>query len=494
MQDPGHGVNHGPLETALTEFAGLLLGEFVVSDVLQRLCEHALEVLPLSGAGVCLQDADDLRVAWATGPGVLELEHAQRRLGEGPCGAALEQGRPVQVRLREQAQRWPRYTPVALELGVRTVLALPLHARGRTWGVVDLYCERETPFEDEELRAARTLTDVATAYLVTASDRRARRLAEDTLRLQALHDPLTGLPNRLLLLDRLDHALTGVARQPGSVGLLFLDLDRFKQVNDAHGHVAGDRLLVAVADRLGHAVRPSDTLCRLGGDEFVVLCEDLHPGGVDLLQIGRRLLDALGAPFPLAEGEVVVRGSVGAVLAQLDDVAEQVLRDADMAMYTAKRAGGGLTLSDRRAHPDPATAIRTESELQQALGRGELQVFYQPVVSLGDGPARRAAHGQPGPQRDQRRGQEALLRWHHPRRGLLPAAEFVPALEQTGLITEVGMWVLRQVCAQSGLLRPADAHPDWFVAVNVSARQLRAPASPRRSRGSSPTPAPWPST
>jgi GGDEF domain-containing protein len=199
-------------------------------------------------------------------------------------------GEPVCADLSAARERWPRYTPEADRLRVCSFAALPLRAHGRTWGVLDLYGASSEPLTEEEMAAACTLSDTAAAYVTAAHDRHARRLAEDELRLQALHDPLTGLPNRLLMLDRLKHALTGVARQPGSVGLLFLDLDGFKQVNDAHGHIAGDQLLVAVAERLTQTLRPTDTLARLGGDEFVVLCEDLHRGGGDLKAIAERVL------------------------------------------------------------------------------------------------------------------------------------------------------------------------------------------------------------
>ena len=459
-------VDHNRLETALSEFAQLLLGDFAVEDVLQRLCGHALRILPVFGAGVALTLDEAcatecrLRVAWATGPNVDELEDLQRRLGEGPCMDVLSSGEALDVQLRVAGDRWIHYPAEATRLGVNRVAAMPLRARGRTLGVLDLYTERDEPFSDEELRTMQVLTDVATAYVLTARQREARDRAERQLRRQALQDPLTGLANRVLLIDRLGHALSGLHRRPGSIGLFFLDLDRFKQLNDAFGHAVGDRLLVAVARRLAGVLGPTDTLSRLGGDEFVVLCEDLHAGEADLTTIGQRLVDTLSEPIDLAEGPVVVRGSVGAVLPAPDDTAERVLRDADFAMYLAKRSGGGLVISDRRTSPSLGAALQHEADLAQAIERGELTVYYQPVVSLRDGA---------------NLGFEALLRWQHPRRGLLAPSEFLPLAEESGLIHPIGRWVLCEVCARLPELRAAASGRECFVSVNVSARQLRDP-------------------
>lgn len=197
---------------------------------------------------------------------------------------------------------------------------------------------------------------------------------------------MTGLPNRLLLLDRLQQALAGVARQPGSAGLLFPDLNRSKQITDAHGHAVGDRLLVAVASRLEHALRPTDTLARLGGDD-VVLCENLHEDTADLPTIGQRLLAALAEPISLPElpaGEVVVRARIGAVELVGGDSPQDVLHHADTAMYRAERRGGGVAKSDRVFDARAASGLRTDTELQHALERGQLRLAFQPVVALPD--------------------------------------------------------------------------------------------------------------
>jgi diguanylate cyclase (GGDEF)-like protein len=451
------------LSRAYAEFAELLLTDYEVADVLQRLCDHALGLLDVDGAGVSLPGSDGVRVAWASGPDAHELEDLQRDHGQGPCVDVLGAGAPLEVGYEQAAARWPLYTGHAVRLGVQRWAALPLRARDRTWGVLSLYRRQDRAFAADELAVTQVLADTATAYLVMAEDRGARRTAEDELRTQAVRDPLTGLLNRVLMFDRLRQALAGVARHPGSAGLLFLDLDRFKEINDEHGHVVGDRLLTAVARRLEHAVRPTDTLARFGGDEFLVLCQDLHHQAVDLRGIAQRLVVALAPPFRLPEvpgGEMVVRASIGAVELVDGDSPQDALHHADTAMYSAKRAGGGVVLSSRSVDSVAAAALRSDAELHRALERHELRLAFQPIVALPD---------------QATTGLEVLLRWQHPTRGLLSAAQFVPVLERTGLIVPVGDWVLSEACRRLPELLPSGASDTWFLAVNVSVQQLQAP-------------------
>jgi diguanylate cyclase (GGDEF)-like protein len=451
------------LSRVYAEFAELLLTEYEVADVLQQLCQHALGLVDVDGAGVSLSGGDGLRVGWAAGPRAEDLEELQVRQGEGPCLEVLSSGQQLQVGAEEAAARWPLYARPALQLGVQRWAALPLRARDRTWGVLTLHRLEDRPLTGDELAVTQVLADTATAYLVMAEDRAARRAAEEELRSQAVRDPLTGLLNRVLMFDRLRQAVAGVARHPGSAGLLFLDLDRFKQVNDEHGHVVGDRLLTAVARRLEHAVRPSDTLARFGGDEFLVLCEDLHQQAVDLRGIAQRLLVALAPPFRLPEvpgGQVVVRASIGAVELVEGDGPQDVLHHADTAMYAAKRSGGGVVVSSRSGDSLAAAGLRSDTELERALERDQLRLAFQPIVALPDRTVT---------------GVEVLLRWQHPVRGLLSAAAFVPGLERTGLIVPVGSWVLLEACQRLPELVPPAASDAWFLAVNVSVQQLQAP-------------------
>jgi diguanylate cyclase (GGDEF)-like protein len=460
-------VDHGRLEGGLAEFARLISDAFSVERVLQMLCENAIASLPVFGAGVSVvppeggKEGKELHIAWASGPRAQDLEDLQRRVGQGPCLEAMQTRRLVQAQLTGKTPRWPRYDVEALGLGVRRVIAVPLISEGHTWGALDAYSSGEAPFTLEVVGAVQVLADAATACLSTATDRQLRLEAEERLRLQALHDPLTGLPNRILLEERLLLALSHLDRRPGSAGVLFFDLDRFKQINDAHGHAVGDKVLIEVAARLGKVLRPSDTLCRFGGDEFVVVCEDLHPGGDDLDSIGRRIGEVLEPPFVASEGTFAIRASIGAVLAEAGDSPERLLRDADLAMYIAKRERpGGLKHSDRRSASKLVATLRMEAALAEALRREELAVYYQPVVPLNGGKVS---------------GLESLVRWRHAERGVLTAGAFVPALERSGLIVGAGQWIIRDVCAHLAAVRPDDAPDDWFTAINLSARQLAEP-------------------
>lgn len=288
-----------------------------------------------------------------------------------------------------------------------------------------------------------------------------RKRSEAMLSHAAGHDALTDLPNRSLLLARLDAAL----QQGEQVAVLFLDLDRFKVVNDGLGHAAGDLLLVQVANRLRDVMRPGDLVARLGGDEFVVLCRNADAATAQA--VGARVLAALNEPLPTAGmGDVVIGASIGVSLAGPDDTAEVVLRDADTAMYAAKAAGGG------RVHaftPELRDAVvRThelEVELRAAVRAGELSVAYQPVISL--------AHGWI-------LGCEALARWDHPRRGAVAPSEFIEVAEQSDLILEIGAWVLRRALEDVAAWPCPMTGPAPTVSVNVSLRQLVAPGFARR--------------
>jgi diguanylate cyclase (GGDEF)-like protein len=279
-------------------------------------------------------------------------------------------------------------------------------------------------------------------------------------RLQTLTDPLTGLGNRQLLLERTTAALE--RRGDRHVALLFLDLDRFKLVNDSLGHEAGDRLLVAIAERLRHCVRPADTVVRFGGDEFAVLCEDLQdPREVDGLVA--RLTAAVAEPVVVDGAELFPVGSIGVALANgHDDSAARLLREADAAMYRAKEAGGGAARFDEEMRRGALRRLALEAELQRALRDGELETYYQPVHRLDAGRALVAV--------------EALVRWNHPDRGLLAPAEFIPVAEETGLIRRVGAVVLEQACAQLARWTAAGGPAATLeLAVNVSPRQLSDP-------------------
>ncbi|MEO6880671.1 MAG: EAL domain-containing protein [Mycobacteriaceae bacterium] len=297
-------------------------------------------------------------------------------------------------------------------------------------------------------------------FAVQLQDITARRQAELELEHRAFHDPLTGLPNRDLLVDRIEQALARVQRNPETVAVVFLDIDEFKVINDGLGHAAGDALLIQVARRLQAAVRPRDTLARFGGDEFVLVCEGIAPADVDGL--GERIHDAMREPFALEGREVQVTVSAGVAAGGAGSDAHSLLRDADSAMYQAKGRGRARTvLFDATMHALAAERLDIAVALGNGLDRDELRMHYQPVLDL-DG--LRVV------------GVEALLRWEHPDRGLLHPADFVELAEQAGAMVPVGRWVLRHVGAQLAYWRATlPGASELWVAVNVSARQLADP-------------------
>jgi diguanylate cyclase len=289
-----------------------------------------------------------------------------------------------------------------------------------------------------------------------------RKFAEVQLSHQALHDPLTGLANRALLMERLAQALARIERHPSSVAVLFLDIDRFKTINDNFGHEVGDSVLACIGDRLRKALRPEDMASRFGGDEFVVLCEDLEDDR-HVVTIAKRIGRSISEPISLEAGEVVVTTSIGIAAARgIGDRPEVLLRDADAAVYRAKERGRDrFEFFDQRMRTRLLRRSRRESELRHAIDAGELRLYYQPLVLLDDLRVGRV---------------EALVRWEHPRLGLLLPREFIPVAEETGFIVDLGSWVLREACCQT--VRWEHASPDQrsiSTAVNVSPRQLDHP-------------------
>jgi diguanylate cyclase len=277
---------------------------------------------------------------------------------------------------------------------------------------------------------------------------------------QLLRDPLTGLPSRLLYLNNLKLALERLGRGPNrSVAVLFLDLDRFKVINDSLGHGAGDQLLEAVAERIGHSLRRHETLARFGGDEFVILCEDIFDDG-DAVAVAERVLKAFSLPFHLESGETMAAASIGiSVTSDPSQDPDDLIRDADAAMYRAKGAGGArVVLFDEVTRERALARLHNENAIRKAIEREEFRVFFQPEVAI-DG--------------EHITGMEALVRWQHPERGLLGPGEFISLAEETGLIVPLGTWVLRDACRRAVAWqrsRPADQ--PLTLRVNVSARQL----------------------
>ena len=301
-------------------------------------------------------------------------------------------------------------------------------------------------------------------YVVVARDVTERKNAEQQLVHQALHDALTGLPNRALFLDRLGLALSRLERRPGLAAVFFLDLDYFKVVNDSLGHSAGDQVLVAAADRLHHSLRDGDTAARLGGDEFAVLCDDLVDEG-EALQIAERLGAAIASrPISLAGRDLVVTVSIGVAFAtHPSQRPESLLRDADAAMYRAKEKGRArYELFDAAMRARAVARLETEASLREAMDHEQLSLSYQPEVLLSDGSLI---------------GAEALLRWRQGASGggreAAPPADFIAVAEETGLIVPIGGWVVREACRHLAEWRAvAPDRAPQTVSVNLSGRQL----------------------
>lgn len=290
-----------------------------------------------------------------------------------------------------------------------------------------------------------------------------KKVAEQQLLYDAFHDALTGLPNRALFLDRLQHVIRSSQRhRKYPYAVLFLDIDRFKVINDSLGHMTGDQLLVAVSHRLVKCLRPGDTVARLGGDEFAILLEDIKDEG-EVMQIAERMLKELALPFHVGGKEVFTSASIGVAMSTGGyEKPEHVLRDADIAMYQAKANGKACCeIFESRMYAGIIDRLQLETDLRQAVERGQFVIHYQPILNL-------SAH--------RVMGFEALLRWHHPVRGLIYPMDFIPLAEETGVILSLGQWVLRESCRQIKEWQTRyPSNPALKISVNISSKQLSQP-------------------
>jgi diguanylate cyclase (GGDEF)-like protein/PAS domain S-box-containing protein len=290
-----------------------------------------------------------------------------------------------------------------------------------------------------------------------------RKEAEERLRRNAFHDSLTGLPNRLMFMDRLGQTVERLKQDPTyQFAILFLDLDRFKVINDSLGHLVGDELLIGIARRLERCVHSTDMVARLGGDEFTVLLEDI-PNSDEAAKVADRIHEELAVPFNLSGNEVFTSTSIGIAMSSPDlERAEDLIRGADIAMYRAKASGKSChELFDTEMHDEMVSLLQLENDLRRAIDRQEFDLYYQPIVSLSSG---RIA------------GFEALVRWNHPTQGLIGPGTFISIAEETGLIMPLGEWVLREACQQLRQWQFKFSHL-WpmTVSVNLSGRQFSHP-------------------
>jgi diguanylate cyclase (GGDEF)-like protein len=289
-----------------------------------------------------------------------------------------------------------------------------------------------------------------------------RQIAEELLIYNALHDPLTGLPNRVLFVDRAEMLLKRAKRNPNYMfALLFLDFDRFKLINDSLGHMVGDQLLIAISQLLQDSVRMSDTIARLGGDEFTILLDDVH----DIAEpsnVAERIQQALKSPLMVEGFTVFTSVSIGIAVSSVEYVSSsELLRDADIAMYRAKEKGGCHEIFNPGMHAEMRKRLQLENDLRRALEQQEFLVYYQPIISL---------------QTGELVGFEALIRWQHPERGLVPPIQFIPVAEDTGLIVAIGEWVMHESCHQ--LRAWQEQYPSsrpLKVAVNLASKEIGSP-------------------
>jgi diguanylate cyclase (GGDEF)-like protein len=392
------------LSSVLSEFARTMLTDFPIQSILDHLVKRIVDVLPISDAGVTLIEPPSApRYVAASSPSSLAFEKLQTELGEGPCLVAHRTQNPVLVPDLQADGCFVVFGPRSWDIGLRAVFAFPLRHGLRCLGALDLYRNEPGALSAEEAAAAQTLADVTAAYLVNAQARAELLDTSQRSHEQSVHDALTGLPNRLLLIERIEHAIVRSSRSRKLVAVLFIDLDHFKVVNDAYGHKTGDDLLVEAAGRIHDAIRPADTLARISGDEFVLLCEDLDE--VEQVEIvASRIVDALGTPFVLVDGIIEISGSIGIAFSGPSlHSPEQLVHAADLAMYQVKRRGGaGHQVIDIRATHVAESDLDLRIALGKAEARGELRIEYQPIVCADD------RHVE---------GLEALLRWDHPSEG-----------------------------------------------------------------------------
>ncbi|MBX9960638.1 MAG: EAL domain-containing protein [Burkholderiaceae bacterium] len=345
----------------------------------------------------------------------------------------------------------PDFLSMVVDAGAQRILVLPIFWRERVSGLLAVGLMEPREFSHELVQQARDLVNrIGVALAAQARD--------EQLKFQAFHDALTGLPNRPLLLERLTQEMARARRSDRLLAVLFIDLDRFKKINDSLGHEAGDRLLCQVAERLLSSTREGDTVARLSGDEFVVLLPDLG-SPQQAARLAGEMQGLLGEPFLIGESTAYVGASIGVAIFPDDgSLASELLKKADMAMYRAKATGRGrVVFFEEGMNVAQQEQSLLERELRLAIARGQLSLRYQPRILLADG---RLA------------GAEALLRWEHPELGQVSPEKFIPLAEEVGLIDELGHWVLQQVCAQLAQWQAADYRIS--ISVNVSGRQLRS--------------------
>ncbi len=434
-----------------------------LQSILDTITAGAQELLGDEAAGLRLRDPDDPQMLLLVSSKGMR-EDLVRQLWRVPIAEAGAAGQAV---LRDELvvmapyASSPHKIPQLADAKIQTAMAAPVHENSTVVGslVVGSYRANRvyTAGDQQVLRA------FAEHVSLAVTDARTQEAM-----FQAYHDSLTGLASRGLFMDRLEHALACANGQPGQIAALFIDLDRFKLVNDSRGHAVGDLLLIGVADRLRSCLRSADTAdtaARFGGDEFAIVLHDvIHEDDVTL--VAKKIMAALQVPFVINGREVFISASIGIAFDSPGQrSAEALIRNADLAMYQAKNNGKARYEVFHPAMQVPLMrCLDLEADLRRAVERGEFVLHYQPIVQLSD---RRV------------KGVEALVRWLHPEHGLLPPQRFIPLAEETGLVVQIGEWVLREACRQvSAWNAQRRAQPPLTVSVNLSARQFQQSGLP----------------
>ncbi len=425
-----------------------------LQSILDTITAGAQELLRDEVAVLRMIDPDD--------PGmVLMVSHTglpealARRVWRVPIADAGAGGLAIQrdaLAVLDDYPRAPESMPEVATASIQSAMAAPVHEHSRVVGSLVVASYRPGRVYSQ---ADRELLQVfAEQVSLAVTDAKTQEAMH-----QAFHDSLTGLASRALFLDQLDHALARTAQEGGRLAVLFVDLDRFKNINDSLGHSAGDALLVGVADRLRGCLGPRDTAARLGGDEFAVVVRD-GSAPEQVIGTARRIIEELRAPFQLHGHETFIDASIGIAWGtDRDQDAQSLMRDADLAMYQAKKNGKGrYEVFHPALRADFLRGLELEARLRGAVERDEFELHYQPIVRLAD----RAVAGV-----------EALVRWRDPQQGLVLPREFVPLAEETGLIVPIDRWVLRHACRQGAGWNKTRSGAPLTVSVNVSARQLQ---------------------
>ncbi|MUH00758.1 EAL domain-containing protein [Scytonema sp. UIC 10036] len=445
--------------------------------MLKNLVEIALSLCQAGTAGVSLLDvtpSGEEVFRWDMLAGILEqYVGGTTPRNFSPCGTCLDRGAPQLYSYPERYFTYFQATKTPFVEGLVLPLIADRHPLGTIWIVSH---DEERRFNLEDVRVMTSLADFTAAALLL-NQRQTKELvvknaqleaevverqrAETQLLHLAFHDALTGLPNRTLFMDRLGQTLERAKERGDLFAVFFLDLDRFKVVNDSLGHTIGDRLLVAIAERLQTCLRSGDLLARLGGDEFAILLKDMKSIN-DAINLAERLQQELRLPFHIHGYEVFTTLSIGIALSTTGyQQPENLLRDADIAMYRAKAMGTArYKIFDTAMYTESKKLLQIETDLRRAIERQEFRIHYQPIVSLST---------------NKIIGFEALLRWQHPERGLVLPTEFISVAEETGMLIPIGYWVLREACRQLHLWQQQFSDNSLTINVNLSCKQFSQP-------------------